>query len=80
MIDLGAKEDINAIKIAWANPYATRYYVQFWTGELEPFYAGINKGTWQTFPMGTVMHGQGGTPTLKLDQLETFLCDTCAFG
>ena len=23
MIDLGAKMDINAIKIAWANPYAT---------------------------------------------------------
>jgi hypothetical protein len=66
MIDLGAKTDINAIKIAWANPYATRYYVQFWTGELEPFYAGINKGTWQTFPMGTVTRGKGGTPTLKL--------------
>jgi hypothetical protein len=25
MIDLGAKMDVNAIKIAWANPYARRY-------------------------------------------------------
>ena len=66
MIDLGKKVDINAIRIAWANPYATRYYVQFWTGELEPFYAGINRGTWQTFPMGTVTNGKGGTPTLRL--------------
>ncbi len=66
MIDLGAKVDVNAIKIAWANPYATRYYVQFWTGEQEPFYGGINKGTWQTFPMGTISDGKGGTPTLKL--------------
>lgn len=66
MIDLGAKTDLNAIRIAWANPYARRYYVQFWTGEAEPFYAGINKGTWQTFPMGTVTTGKGGTPTLKL--------------
>lgn len=66
MIDLGAKVDINAIKIAWANPYATRYDVQFWTGEQEPFYQGINKGTWQTFPMGTISNGQGGTPLLKL--------------
>ena len=66
MIDLGAKVDVNAIKIAWANPYAKRYYVQFWTGELEPFYEGINKGTWQTFPMGMVNDGEGGTPTLKL--------------
>ena len=66
MIDLGAKVNINAIRIAWANPYATRYYVQFWTGDVEPFYAGINKGTWQTFPTGTILHGRGGTPTLKL--------------
>jgi hypothetical protein len=66
MIDLGTKVDVNAIKIAWANPYAKRYYVQFWTGEQEPFYEGINKGTWQTFPMGTITDGKGGTPTLKL--------------
>ncbi len=66
MIDLGAKVDVNAIKIAWADPYAKRYYVQFWTGEQEPFYSGINKGAWQTFPMGTIADGKGGTPTLKL--------------
>ena len=66
MIDLGAKVDVNAIKIAWANPYARRYYVQFWTGEQEPFYNGINKGAWQTFPMGTITGGKGGTPLLKL--------------
>ncbi len=66
MIDLGAKVNINAIRIAWANPYAKRYYVQFWTGEQEPFYEGINKGAWQTFPKGTITDGKGGTPTLKL--------------
>ena len=66
MIDLGAKVDVNAMRIAWAEPYATHYYVQFWTGEQEPFYNGINKGTWQTFPMGTISNGKGGTPTLKL--------------
>lgn len=66
MIDLGAKVDINALRIAWADPYAKRYYVQFWTGEHEPFYDGINKGAWQTFPMGTIAGGRGGTPTLKL--------------
>ncbi len=66
MIDLGAKTNVNAVKIAWADPYAKRYYVQFWTGEQEPFYGGINKGAWQTFPMGTIADGKGGTPTLKL--------------
>ncbi len=66
MIDLGARLDVNAIKIAWANPYATRYNVQFWTGDVEPFYDGINKGVWQTFPLGVVTHGKGGTSTVKL--------------
>lgn len=66
MIDLGAKTDVNAIRIAWAEPYARRYYVQFWTGEQAPFYNGINKGAWQTFPMGTTVDGKGGTPTLRL--------------
>jgi hypothetical protein len=66
MIDLGAGVEVNAIRIAWADPYATRYYVQFWTGEQEPFYDGINKGAWQTFPMGTIANGKGGAPTLTL--------------
>jgi hypothetical protein len=66
IVDLGSKVDVNAIRIAWADPYARRYSVQFWTGELEPFYDGTTKGTWQTFPLGTVTEGKGGTVTLKL--------------
>jgi len=66
MVDLGSKVDINAIRIAWADPYARRYAVQFWTGELEPLYDGTTKGTWQTFPLGIVTEGKGGTVTLKL--------------
>jgi len=66
MIDLGGRVNINALRIAWAHPYARRYAIQFWTGELEPFYDGTTKGAWQTFPAGTVKDGQGGTVTLKL--------------
>ncbi len=66
MIDLGAKVDLNAIRIAWANPYARRYAVQYWTGVLEPFYDGTLAGTWQTFPKGYVSEGRGGVETLKL--------------
>lgn len=66
IVDLGRKVDVNAIRIAWANPYARHYAVQFWTGDLEPFYDGTTKGTWQTFPQGNVMDGKGGTVTLKL--------------
>jgi len=66
MIDLGAKVDVNAIRIDWANPYARRYAAQFWTGTLEPFYDGTMNGTWQTFPQGYVTGGKGGIETLKL--------------
>jgi F5/8 type C domain len=66
MIDLGERVPINAIRILWANPYATRYAVQFWTGTLEPFYDGTMNGTWETFPQGFVTAGKGGTETLKL--------------
>ncbi|HXY24797.1 MAG TPA: discoidin domain-containing protein [Candidatus Acidoferrum sp.] len=66
MIDLGEKVPVNAIRIAWANPYARRYAVQFWTGTLEPFYDGTMNGTWETFPKGYVTDGKGGTETLKL--------------
>ena len=70
MIDLGAKVDVNAIRIAWADPYARRYYVQFWTGEQEPFYNGINKGAWQTFPMGTIAGRQGRHAHAEADELD----------
>jgi len=66
IVDLGGKVDVNAIRIAWAEPHARRYAVQFWTGELEPFYDGTTRGTWQTFPLGSVTDGTGGTVTLKL--------------
>ena len=57
IVDMGSKVEINAIRIAWADPYARRYAVQFWTGDLEPFYDGTTKGTWQTFPHGAVNEG-----------------------
>jgi hypothetical protein len=66
MIDLGTKIDVNAIRIAWGDPYAKHYAVQFWTGEMEPFYEGTMKGTWQTYPMGNITEGKGSTVTLKL--------------
>jgi len=66
IVDLGRKVDLNAIRIAWADPYARRYSVQFWTGEEEPFYDGTTKGVWQTFPLGRITEGRGGTVALKL--------------
>jgi len=64
-LDLGSKLEINAIRIAWAAPYATKYRVQFWTGDRDPFTAPAS-GIWQTFPLGSVQDGKGDTVTLRL--------------
>jgi hypothetical protein len=64
IVDLAAKQDLQAMRIDWAEPYATKYVVQFWTGE-DP----IRKpaaGTWQAFPRGQVIAGAGGSVTLRL--------------
>src|ERR1035441_6177844 len=39
-LDLGGKLEIDAIRIAWAAPFATRYRVQYWTGGAAPFCPG----------------------------------------
>jgi len=64
-LDLGSQVEINAIRIAWAAPYATKYRVQYWTGAGDPFRHPAS-GIWQTFPLGSVDDGKGGTVTLRL--------------
>jgi hypothetical protein len=65
-LDLTSRQDISAIRIAWAEPYAKKYFVQYWTGE-DP----IKKptvGVWQTFPAGAISEGKGGTVVLRLSE------------
>jgi hypothetical protein len=70
IVDLGSLQPVNAIRILWAEPHATRYRVQFWTGgEQNPRRA--TTGLWQTFPAGTVNDGRGGTFTLPLTTFQT---------
>jgi hypothetical protein len=64
MIDLAAPRSIDSIRIAWAEPYAKRYLVQYWTGE-DPIHK-PTLGIWQTFPGGGITDGSGGSPTIKL--------------
>jgi len=64
-LDLGNKLEMNAIRIAWAAPFATQYRVQYWTGDRGPFNAPAG-GIWETFPLGSVHGGEGGTVTLRL--------------
>jgi hypothetical protein len=64
-LDLGEKVEINAVRIAWAEPYARSYRVQYWTGTSNPVDTPTH-GVWQTFPLGTVTESPGGTVTLRL--------------
>jgi len=64
VVDLGAKRAVNAMRIAWAQPYATSYAAEYWTGP-DPINEPAN-GTWKTFAMGTFARGDGSTKLLRL--------------
>ena len=62
VMELDQAAQINAVRIAWGQPYARRYAVQYWDGadEYDP------DGRWTTFPKGAVEGGQGGEVLLTL--------------
>ena len=67
IVDFESPQEITAIRISWANPYARKYLVQYWTGgdALDKQTSGL----WTTFPSGEVQDGKGGTVSLKLSSL-----------
>jgi len=69
-VDFETVQAITAIRIAWANPYARKYAVQYWTGgdALDKQTSGL----WTTFPSGEMQDGKGGTVLLKLSSLPVF--------
>jgi hypothetical protein len=64
VMDLAQIQAVNSIRIAWAEPYARRYAVQYWTGD-DPIRA-PTRGAWQTFSQGTIADGKGRTETVRL--------------
>ena len=63
VLDLTQPQPVNSIRIAWADPYATHYVVQYWTGD--DAIRLPTRGVWQTFPQGAVTTGKGGTETIR---------------
>jgi F5/8 type C domain len=64
VLDLATPQPVNALRIAWGDPYATKYLVQYWTGEeaiRQP-----TKGSWVAFSSGVIANGKGGVATLRL--------------
>ena len=66
VINLEKPEQVNAIRIAWAEPYARVYQVQYWVGDGDAMDE-QDKGAWKTFAAGEKSDGKGGTETIPLD-------------
>ncbi len=66
VINLEKPEPVNAIRIAWAEPFARVYQVQYWVGDGDAMDE-QDKGAWKTFASGEKSDGKGGTETLRLD-------------
>jgi hypothetical protein len=63
-MDFANPHQMNALRIAWGEPYARRYLVQYWTGE-DPIKQ-PTKGAWITFPGGIITDGKGGTVVINI--------------
>ncbi len=66
VMDLRAERPVNAIRLAWANPYASTYQVEYWVEKDALDFDAGPQGVWKTFPSGAVKDARGGTVTLKL--------------
>jgi len=66
VIELNDSLPVSAMVIAWGEPFAVRYRVQYWSGE-EPGGpdADVN-GRWLDFPGGIRDHGSGALDTVRL--------------
>ena len=67
VIALDKPEEINAARIAWAEPFARAYEVQYWVGEGDAMDE-QDKGQWRAFSEGRMTNGGGGAKTLRLDR------------
>ncbi len=65
VIALDKKEDVNAVRIDWADPYAQDFEVQYWLGDGDAMDE-QDKGSWKPFPNGTITKAKGGITTLGL--------------
>jgi hypothetical protein len=53
VLDLGKKQEVNAVSVAWADPYAVIYEVQYWSGDGDAMDEPVS-GEWKRFATGAV--------------------------
>ena len=64
--DLGSVSRVNAMRIAWADPFAADFRVQYWHGEVVNDIDESPPGKWVTFPRGDIHASPGGDQQLSL--------------
>jgi F5/8 type C domain len=65
VIDLATPQDISAIQIQWANPYASEYLVEYWSGKEDAITKPVS-GEWLKFPSGEFKNGVGDAKLWRL--------------
>jgi len=72
LIDLGKAESINALRLLWGVPYATRYEIDYAateTAEAESAYLPATaNGIWRRFPNGEISNAKGGAVLHRLSE------------
>jgi hypothetical protein len=56
---------VDQVRVSWGTPYATRFRVQYWTGEDALFPAQDGPVAWKDFPLGPHT-GRGGEQTVRV--------------
>jgi len=64
-VKLAERQIVTAIRLAWAEPYARKYRVQYWLGNGDAIDDPVS-GEWKDFPAGAISDGKGGTVTIQL--------------
>ncbi len=65
IVDLGRRQKVNALRLLWAEPYATRYEVQYWDGMDAEQAKDLVAGAWRSFAGGLILNGKGGKIQLR---------------
>jgi hypothetical protein len=65
IIDPGHLVHVSAVHILWADPYATRFEVQY-IQEEQPILNTLTRPGWRTFPRGVIANARGGIMRIRL--------------
>ena len=66
VIDLGSPKEVDAIRLFWGTPFATRYEIQHANFDDISDISFNPPGMWETFPRGKVVDHAGGEVLIKL--------------